>query len=76
MFVLFDSGILLGILCHAIIAAPLILSVPMILETMARGDLAFRIHLQVSNLHWLLCTECNTVFTIFCLLAKVFGRIV
>ena len=43
-----NSGILLGILCHVVIAIPLLLSVPMVLETMARGDLAFRVHLQVN----------------------------
>lgn len=40
------SGILLGIVCQAAIAVPLLLSIPMVLETMARGDLAFRLHLQ------------------------------
>ena len=46
MYVSF-SGIVLGILCQAAIALPLLLTLPMVLETMARGDLAFRIHLQV-----------------------------
>lgn len=40
------SGILFGILCEIAIAVPLLLSLSMVLETMARGDLAFRIHLQ------------------------------
>lgn len=41
------SGIILGLLCELAIAIPLLLSLPLVLETMARGDLAFRIHLQV-----------------------------
>jgi hypothetical protein len=41
------SGIILGILSLVSIAIPLVISLPMVLETMARGDLAYRIHLHV-----------------------------